>query len=206
MADREKEKEYIKGFIQNLQQDTSALRISIEENQRKLGALTQFMSLSSENVTDPIIQNLLNKRKRMVGFYSLFKSNDATMLQLVNAGGLRLIRKDHAADSIAKYDNEVKIIYSAENLYISSTEAAIGALHEVFDYSVYYDSSYYKSGVLANKPVVFITHDPEKIKLMFNKVDIEIGAVKNYIYNMQSRLPYTIGLLKFLKNEYEVDD
>lgn len=126
------------------------------------------------------------------------------MVQLKNEG-LRLIHKDHVSDSIARYDNEMKIIYAAEDLYNSSTETCIVAAREVLNYAIYYDTSYYNQGNLTGKSLPFITDDPQKIKLLFNKVDFEMGATKNYIYNLQLRLPFTARLIAFLKKEYDLN-
>src|SRR3954469_7273408 len=82
ITDSQKEKEYIKSFIENLREDTSVLRVAIEENKEKLEVLNKFMSLSTRDINEPEVQNLFTERKRMVGYYSLFRSDDATMLQL----------------------------------------------------------------------------------------------------------------------------
>ena len=127
------------------------------------------------------------------------------MLQLKNSGGLRVIKKDHVADSIAKYDYEVKIIYAAENLYITATDAAITSTHAVFDYSIYYDSSYYKNDEFTGKLMPLLTEDPVKQKLFFNEIHYEKGATDNYIRNLQSRLPFLKSLIQFLIKEYNLE-
>src|SRR4051812_47853018 len=43
ISDNKKEKEYIKSFIQNLQDDTSKIRIVINDNQQKFKRLTTLM-------------------------------------------------------------------------------------------------------------------------------------------------------------------
>ncbi|MEJ7677000.1 MAG: hypothetical protein WKG06_03820 [Segetibacter sp.] len=43
------------------------------------------------------------------------------------------------------------------------------------------------------------------MKLLINEVAFEIGATKNYIYNMQLRLPFAIRLIRFLKKEYDIE-
>jgi hypothetical protein len=204
IADNGKEKEYMQSLVQNLKDDTAAINATINENEMKLNNLKDIMAISFKNLADPATRKLLYKTCSYIGFYSVFKSNDATMQQLKNSGGLRLIRKKHVADSIAAYDNMVKIILAAEEFYDNSTNLAINAAHQLLDYSVYYDSTYFTNDSFTNKPLPLVTSDPEKIKLLFNSVDFEIGANQNYITNIKQRLPFIKRLIEYLKKEYHL--
>jgi len=166
--------------------------------------LNRLMSLSFVNLSDTAKSRLLYQYSsgKSIGYYSVFRSNDATMQQLRNSGGMRLIRKDHVADSIARYDIEVKVIYLAENLYEESTGKAITAAREILDYSVYYDSSRFIHGDYTGKPLPLLTNENAKLKWFFNIVDFEKGATANYINNMHERLPYITHTIQYLKKEY----
>jgi len=206
ISDNAKEKEYMESFVQNLADDTTSMKLVIIENKSKVENMTRLMSLSQKDMSKPQNTSLLYKycAGRSIGYYSIFKSNDATMLQLKNSGGLRLIRKDHVADSIAKYDNAVKVISAAEDLYTTETNATIIAARSVMDFTVYYDSSYFKNNSFTNKQIALLSNKPLDLKLFLNKVDLEIGATENYIDNMESRLPFIINLIAFLKKEYDL--
>ena len=208
IGDNEKEKDYINSFIKNLQDDISDLQNSISENQGKLQTMEKLMLLSSKNISDPV--NRLSfytycTGPSSIGLYSAFISNDATMLQLKNSGGLRLIRKHHVADSIAKYDNGVKVLYSAENIYADASNLAMLATQEVLDYTVFYDTSYYRNGQFTNKFIPLLSDDKTKMKGFFNKINYAVGATQNYINNMHQRLTYAKRLVEFLKKEYGIE-
>jgi len=193
IADKHKEKEYIQSFVQNLKDDTAAMNNVLAENKMKIEKLKEVMSFSLKNLSEPAIRKQFYKSCNFIGYYSVFKSNDATMLQLKNSGGLRLIKRKSVADSISSYDNNVKIIYEAELLYSNTTDYAT------------YDSSYFRNDSLTDKPLPFITNDPQKLKMLFNMVDFEIGATTNYLSNIQRRLPFAIRLIEFLKKEYDIN-
>ncbi len=205
ITDKEKEKEYIKSFVQNLKDDTTSMGNVIAENNMKIKKLENLMSFSFKNLSDSHTRKLFYKSCNYIGYYSVFKSNDATMLQLKNSGGLRLIKKKNVADSISFYDNVVKILYEAEALYSDATTTTIKADREVLDYSTSYDSSYFKNDSLTDKPLPFVTNDPQKIKLLFNMVDYEIGATQNYVKNIRRRVPFVKRLLEFLKKDYDLE-
>jgi len=205
ISDSNKEHEYMQSLLNDMRTDSLKMEYTIKDNLRKSNGLDSLMKLSLRGFSSPANRKLLYQYKNYSGFYSIFRSNDATMLQLKNSGGLRVIKKDHVADSIARYDYEVKIIYAAESLYITATDAAVSSTHEIFDYSIYYDTSYYKNGAFTGRQMPLLTDDPAKQKTFFNKIDYEKGATDNYIRNLQLRLPVLKSLLKFIRQEYKLE-
>jgi len=203
--EQSREKEYILSLVQNLKEDTTNLDQAVEENIQKVEGMKKLMSLAFVDMSNDSNRRLLYKycRGKSIGYYAIFKSNDATMLQL-KTEGLRFIRKDHVADSIAKYDNELKVISSAEDLYNTAVETGILATRDVLNYAIYYDSSFYRNGRFTSKLTPLVADDPVKLKSMFNKVDLEIGATENYIYNLQIRQPFATRLINYLKQQYHI--
>jgi hypothetical protein len=206
ISDKQKEKEYIFSLVQNLKDDTAVFNSVIHENQQKEKRLESLLSLATKNIGDTAVRRSFYLYSlKGVSFYSVFKSNDATMLQLKNSGGFRFIKKDHVADSIAKYDNEVKIIYAAEELYIRVTNDALKATLDVMDYTILHDTTYYQNNEFRNKYLPLLTEDRTKMKLLYNYIEIEIGGTENYLNNLKSRLPFAASLINFLKKEYALD-
>ena len=207
VSDNAKGKEYVSALIQNLKDDTTGMNNTIEENERKLSKLKKLISFSHQDLSPAQVrQDLYRICGSSVTYYSLFKNNDATIQQLKNSGGLRFIRKQHAADSIAHYDVELTGLYGAAALYTHANDLGIAASQEMVDYSIYYDSSYFKDGEFTSKPLPLLTSDPVKQKFFFNAVTFEIGATINYLNSLYTRKPYAIRLLKFLKKEYQLEN
>ncbi|HET7002807.1 MAG TPA: hypothetical protein VFI33_15890, partial [Puia sp.] len=145
ISNREKEGQYMRSYIKNLQQDSMMLEHHISDNNHKIIYLDSLISFSRKDIsTAPNRATFYYFCIRTVGYYSEFSNNDATFLQLTYSGGLRLIKKDHVADSIAEYAARLKNIYGAEGVYAKATEAATMAALEVLDFTVVYDSIYYK--------------------------------------------------------------
>lgn len=86
----------------------------------------------------------------------------------------------------------------------TGAETGIMATSDVLNYAIYYDPSYYSEGRLTDKLTPLLSEDPGKLKSLFNKVDLEIGGTKNYIYNLQLRLPFPTRLIEYLKKEYNI--
>jgi hypothetical protein len=196
-GDKEKEREYVSSLVQNLKDDTAMFHNVIRENKVKMDALGLLAGLRHKDMNDSANRRLLYKYSRWIGHYSMFRGNDATLLQLKNSGGLRYIRRGHAADSIANYAVEITYVYSAEQMYVQGTQAAIDAAEEVVEFDLPGD------GGADGWPV--FTKDPRQWLVFFNKVYTEKGWTENYINNMAERLPLAERLLAFLQKEYDLD-
>ncbi len=114
ISDSNKEHEYMQSLLNDLRTDSLKIEYTISDNQHKSAQLDSLMKLMLQGFSNAGDSARLYKLKGYAGSYSIFEGNDATMQQLKNSGGLRMVRKDHVADSIARYDYELKIIYAAE--------------------------------------------------------------------------------------------
>lgn len=203
---KEKGKEYIISLINNLEEDTTNLNYTINDNTTKLKGLDSLLLLSFETLDSPANKQLLyNFSGSYISFYSRFASNDATMMQLKNSGGLQYIKQAHVADSIATYDQRMTAIYASETPYAKSNNDAIDAMSELLIFKIKRDTGYYKNGHYTGKALPLLTHDPQKINVFFNKVSLERGWTQNYITNLQEMQPVTIRLIALLKKEYDIN-
>jgi hypothetical protein len=202
ISDKQKEREYISSLLHNLEQDTTFLKGVIRDNQKKIAGLDSLISLPYKDIRDPAVRRLLYRYSNFVSYYSIFLSNDATMMQLKNSGGLQYIKRNHVADSIAFYDVVVRSLEAAEVPYSKSTSDAMDAMSEVLVFRIQYDSSYFKNGVPANKDLPMLSTDPQKLEVFYNKVSIERGWTQNYLNQLQSKLQYPVRLIGMLKEEY----
>ncbi len=191
---KDKEKEYIVSFENNLEKDKAELDYTIEDNQKKIKGLDSLLSLSDKDMATPANRKLMYKYAGSVSNFSVFISNDATMTQLKNSGGLQFIKHGHVADSIAKYDQEVRGIYAAEAPYLRYTNDATEAMTEVLVFNLKKNTETFP----------LLTTNPQQLQVFFNKIKLEEGWNKNYVENLQERLPFTTQLIALLKTEYNL--
>ncbi len=203
IGNREKEGQYMRSYIKNLEQDSTMLQRSIFDNNHKIIYLDSLISFSRKDIST--VSNRVAFYYfciRTIGYYSEFSNNDATFLQLTNSGGLRLIKKDHVADSIAEYASRLKNIYGAEGVYAKATEAATMAAHEVLDFTVVYDSVYYKLDRPTGVFIPLISEDKQKLKLLYNRISFERAATQNYVNELKSLKPFLSGFIGYLREQY----
>jgi hypothetical protein len=204
ISNHEQEKHYVQSLINDLNEDTVTMNIVLKENKRKIDSLIQLAHLSNSDFSK--VENIvkLYSRSHMIGDYSLFKSNDATMMQL-KTSGLQFIKKDHVADSIAGYDVKLKIVFAAEEIYTNATNAGLEASQQLMDLSATDDTTYFDTST-GFKNVMLPLYEDNKSSLprFFNKIDFEIGATRLYIMNIERVLPYAERLIAYLKKEYDI--
>ena len=109
IAEHNIEKEYIHSLVEDLKSDTlQSNEVLILLNSRTAGLDSVITALSSPG----IIENSNNAYRLWstnIGFPD-FISNDRTIQQLKNSGGLRLIRNKAVSDSIMMYDQVIRDI------------------------------------------------------------------------------------------------
>jgi hypothetical protein len=206
ISNHEQEKHYVESLVNNMTEDTSIMHMVLRENNKKEDSLKKMIALSSADFSKTETRmKLYNYCSENVGYYALFKSNDATMNQLRNSG-LQLIKEDHVSDSIASYDVKLKIIYASEVLYTKATDAALDAAQQLLDLSASNDTTYFDTATgFKNKMLPLFEDNASSLPRFFNKIDFEIGATQNYIYNIQRVLPYANRLIAYLKKEYDIE-
>jgi hypothetical protein len=134
LADKGKEKEYIKSLILNLQDDSLRLSKLIPLLVYKHKGLDSVVTLSKAN-----LEIAVNRRALILNLFKYFKidwefrTNDATISQLKSSGDLRLLQKNHVADSIAKFDVTFEELISAEVYLTERHNTAVSLLWKITD-------------------------------------------------------------------------
>jgi hypothetical protein len=205
ISNHEQEKHYIESLVHDLTEDTVSMHIAVKENNEKIDSLKKLARLKKADFSKIQTRISLYNASRMIGDYSLFKSNDATMMQL-KTSGLQLIKKDHVADSIASYNVKLKIVDAVESIYFNGTNSAMEASQQLLDLSANNDTAYYDTSTgFKNVMLPLYLDNPSSLPRFFNKVDFEIGATRLYVYNIQRVLPYAERLIAYLKKEYNLE-
>jgi len=107
IAEHNIEKEYIHSLVEDLKSDTlQSNEVLILLNSRTAGLDSVITALSSPGITENS-NNAYRLWSTNIGFPD-FISNDRTIQQLKNSGGLRLIRNKAVSDRIMEYDHLIR--------------------------------------------------------------------------------------------------
>jgi hypothetical protein len=208
ITNRSKEKEYIRAFIRNVQDDTANLRHVIHFDSVQVDGIDQFMRLRYVDM------NIDSNRKKFyllanISFYSsaTFACNNTTLQQLKSTGDYRLIEKHHAADSLSKYDMDIQGISNQTNYYLIYFKEILSMLDGLTDMYIYADSSFYKNGKFTNKPIPKLGADSNQLRTLYNKVfDFRLITSSYASNNLMPELDNATRLISFLKRTYDIED
>jgi hypothetical protein len=198
--EKEKGMQYIRSFYKDLKTDTAEFAGLIDSYEHKINGLskrnecfdTLFRHLGSFN---PCMVKLI---RNCIGFTD-FVNADQTLLQLKNAGGLRLLNQTDA-DSILDYDKEVRTFIMFETTGYQERQYRIREL--------VYSILNYKSLVLKNTdPTIpyLITNDPEKINEFFVILNEYALASNGHLLSLKKLKLKAISLIHYFKNKYHFD-
>ncbi len=208
ITERAKEREYISAFIRNVQDDTANLKRIITLDNLQVQGIDSFLLLRHADL------KLINNRRDFYilafgNFYSSasFTSNNATLQQLKSTGDYRLIKKDHVADSLSKYDIEIQSLSGQTNYYNEYFKEILYRLDELTDMSVFGDTTYFKDGIFSNKAFPEISADERQLRTLFNKAFDFSHITSSYANGMlKPQLDNAVRLLSFLKKEYRIEE
>jgi hypothetical protein len=136
MVEHRREKQYMQSFIYDLQNDTFNLNAGFPLKDQRVQAIDAVFLFFEEHPDAEKIPGSVYRHINRTLWDRHYRRNSATIDQLKNAGGMRLIRKKNVADSIAAYD--LRWIRSEfwREMYISNQEkgkAFIGKIINVND-------------------------------------------------------------------------
>jgi len=201
-----RERQYIQSFYEDLTADERDLQSNINFL-RAQAQQTDSLHALMKNITTKKPANLVYMYLRGVvrGTAGLLYPNDKTIVQLRNAGGMRLIKNKGVSDSMALYYREVELIrvLSQEGQVnkASLREKSIPLLN-ADDYAKIVDSN---SAIINPSETIYLRQaDPEVI----NSCLIEVNRIKTLnggIAIRIQRLKEKAGRIKeFIKQEYHL--
>ncbi len=189
--EREKGKQYLQSFVEDLRTDTSILTDLINQYEEKITALRSMydcFQVIQKNPSDSCILTLFYHSS----FFPDLINTDRTLQQLKNAGGLRLIPAE-AADSIIVYDKLLRQFQKYETTSYQEVQTAIRT-------TLY---SLNKFGGTGHAPVQ-ITPDGELLNKYFNQLYIySIGSEGN-LRDLRIIKSRAEGLISFFTKKYHL--
>lgn len=203
--EKDREKQYIKSLITDLEADVATLNIAIDESNERL---IQYDSLLKIIKQPAASRNMTHFYYFFMATlpYRLFIPTRGTMDQLENAGGLRLIQRGNAADSITSYYQELKQVLDQGNAWFIYFNQFHEIAFRVIDYSQIDTVVFKREDVLTSgKRYSLLTQDETTLKIFFNKLFAMQFILKAYLYFLDELKASAIRTMSFLKNNYRIN-
>lgn len=208
ISQKHREKDYISGLINNVQNDTTDLAGLITRNDLELRGIDSLMKISKHGFTNIAVQDsIFYFALKYTMSLHLFQFNDLTLVQLRNAGGYSLIKTKNVADSIALYESRNNDIKLQEKFVTDYYVQTWNAFKQIFDGTVskaFYDS-YGKTNKIPSDLYVLISKDEGRIDLLYNNYWTYAIVLNGYDNLLKNHLEYLKEFLIFLKRNYKLE-
>jgi hypothetical protein len=209
MIEKQREKKYMQSLVQNLESDTTSIRIAINGNERKQAAFYSLLLLADADLSLPKNSYLFYNYFISGSFIPLFTPNDAGITQLINGGNLRLISKRNVSDSILNYDAFKKRILQHNEVFSQSGDEIWNSVYPIAHAKVFSDTSYiefFNARKFKNKQPPPLTLNAANLQVFFGQVsrNLLLAQVnRRAIIQQKNRAE---RLIKFLKQEYHLEN
>jgi hypothetical protein len=172
--ERHREKEYIEAFTNDLKLDTAQIQMRSRNISNTAKGIDSMLALAKDLTTI--------EQKRLFCYYYikyvptsiLLVSNDGTMQQLKNAGGLRLIKNRKAVDSIMTYDSYNRGIEGQAVRYRDNVVKALDASDHIFDWNTF--DKVEAQSLLTSDAIFLANPSKEELQYFINRVIKQKGV------------------------------
>ena len=204
--EKDRARQYIKSFYQDLKTDTSEFARLISIDNVKIKVLsdvrhcydTILVDPSSCNCLEPIVRNSLS-------FLNLINT-DRTLQQLKNAGGMRMLKIEDA-DSIYSYDNMLKKYLSFETSLLQERQTNLRNLYtELLRYTdlvaMRFGADSLRDGY---RKQLLLSGDAKEINKLFNHLSEYMIGIRTRLSFLNGLYKTAAGLLIYFKTKYHTE-
>jgi hypothetical protein len=204
--EKDREKQYVRSLVQDLKLDTAKLSYIIrlrDGRDEKIDSLTYLFNRPDAAMHGSDIYYLTRflTRALTVRFYS----NDGTMQQLKNSGGLRLIRKQEIVDNIMAYDVATRTLISqtqVEHIILDEFRAEVA---KIFDGRVFNSMMDEESNLVRPSGNPAFEMSKENVFPFYNRLHY-VNSINRINRNENLRLfNLAKGLLQALNKKYNIN-
>jgi hypothetical protein len=202
--EKSREKQYIRSFVEDLEMDTASISNRISYCDLTVKRVDSLIAILSHPPIDKMAGEIYYFL-RWMHRSDLFNVNDRTIVQLRNAGGMRLVSNKNVSDSMVSYYKEVEVIrfvYEEQIEWRRSLRPHFPKLLIGFDYGKIIDEK--NSVVRTTEPLKLRSTDPDVINtfiLLLNNIKgINIG-LKLRMENLKTKAN---TIREFIQKEYHL--
>lgn len=208
LNEHSREKEFIITMIEDAQTDIQNIDKTIDLNKIRVLKLdtiaNRCFNYGSYRNNDASLYSIIKDCIMHPDFVSLV---ERTMIQLKNAGGMRLIQKTNAIESIIFYDEIGKKMVNQQDYYEYHLKVLLDATEHLFNMKYFplnYQKFKWEVNIKEFSSAKLISQDRNKIIEFGNKAKIFQGIIMFYIIRLEEAKEHANKLIETLKKEYHI--
>jgi hypothetical protein len=200
--ERHKEKEYIGSFVNDLKLDTARMQAVIRAITNTNTGIDSLLAISN-TLTD--VEHIGQFCYYYISYCTrsnIVVSNEGTLQQLKNAGGLRVIKNKGAVDSIMLYDAYNKGLDGQAARYRDNVVKGLDASDYIFDWTNFDEKD--PKSLLTLQAISLINPTKEQLQYFINRVIKQKGVSIIYQRYLRDQYQRASRILPFLQKEYSM--
>jgi hypothetical protein len=199
-VENHREKEYIKSYVEDLEQDTAQLAQIIVSVTQKI----QYRDSLLKELSNPMVfRNSAKAYYFLVASYHFpdFIYNDRTIQQLKNSGGMRLIRVKAVSDGIMDYDSYVRTLFIHQEMMNSVSLDFEGLNNRLFQKRLL-DTANTRS---QNMNIPLLSSSKTDLEEFYNNMSDQRAGFERLKFLDMELLKKGTSLIELIKKEYNLD-
>jgi len=202
--EKDREEQYLRSFVEDLEKDTISLQNRIEYCNLTIARADSAIAVFNDPRLDELAGEIYYFL-RWMHRSDVFSVNDRTIIQLRNAGGMRLVSNQSVSDSIIDYYKEVEYIKFIYEEQVEWRRSLRPYFPEIFNGNDYAQAIDDKNAVVRPvSPVKLHSSDPKLVNALIltlnNIKGINIG-LKRRMGNLKIRAK---DIREFIIKEYHL--
>lgn len=206
-VERRQEREYIHSMINDLKTDTSKLGKNITFYQQI--TLMQDTLVNTFSSLNTGFKEIFNRNINGVTYYPDFIYTDATIQQLKNSGGFRILKNHNDIDSIMAYDATVKSALILESDLNKFLLKMLDLTQETFNFQSLFEQILHgkSQGQLEVEKLDFLlTHDKVSLAKYYNHLVFYKNLCKLVVKPKMEQVKLeATKLINYLEKEYHLE-
>jgi hypothetical protein len=204
--EKERGKQYLRSFVEDLKVDTSIFSGLIKLNEEKVNELKDFVECYQTIQNNPSDSCILKLFIASANFPD-FIYTDRTLQQLKNAGGLRLIAAVDA-DSIIEYDKLLRQYQRVESTSYQEVQTELrSSIYSLNSFGTTIKSFTSLDSAIPNeqttKPILF-SNNKELLNRYFNQLFFYFTGTLANVEDIKKIRERAKGLIDFFNNKYHL--
>lgn len=195
-VEKERGHQYIVSMVSDLKKDTLQLERAFRKNLKLVKGIDSLLFYLKAPSSATAAKKIYVYGS-YVGASILFESENGTITQLKNAGGLRLIRDTACVNRISAYDLLNEVTKKQGEAYYKSTLDVLDVVEQVMDFSVAVNPS--------PASVFYISKDADKIRYLYNKCYMQNQIIMGYCNHLANQKKEAVITIEVLRKNYHID-
>jgi len=203
-VDRHKEKTYMESLLQDLKNDSASLAQVIELNKIQVKGLDSLLNLIKNKLSNEEIRKFCQYDVKYALNYTAFNPVTRTITELMNTGGLGLVKFKEVSDGIVGYESTKNATLKQAEQLKTRYDKMIDQQAEIIDLYSIMKSRHGLSIVPLKGYPLLVTTSIKKMHAFYFNTTFFKGTIIGYAQRTDALLNQATSLIQLIQKKYKL--